>query len=311
MLANSSPALTDDLAEFLFKPGPRSITQQIREFNGARIGDRNRFLAAIHRDMRRDVPSLARLKMSQFGRPVCICGDGPSLVDDIPLIRRMKANGARVISVNRTHDKLIHKFGITPFAHVMIDPQARVADYVESPRHDVHYLLAAGVHEKTWAKFKGYPHYLWIPYADFPTGSEPQYAELKAMFPARDPVILPGGTTVGLRSIWVAYYLGLIDQHWFGFDSSFHGDARNVSGKPQADGVKDVTAKLIDRNGATVEYATNDHMAKQQLDFEDLISKQIPDMLKAGTLKPVPRFTVHGRGLLPDYARKIGLHAES
>jgi hypothetical protein len=216
-----------------------------------------------------------------------------------------------VISVNRTHDKLIQRFGIVPWGHVMLDPQERVADYVASPRHDVQYFLAAGVHEKTWEKFKGFPHFLWIPYADFPTGSEPQYDDLKKRFPNRDPVILPGGTTVGMRAIWVAYYLGLIDQHWFGFDSSFEGEAKNVSGKPQAEGVKDIIAKLTDRRGEEREYRTNDHMAKQHLDFEELISKQIPDMLRAGTLKPVPLFTVHGRGLLPDFARKIGLHAES
>lgn len=312
MKAITNAALSDDAAEFLFNPArQRDITENIRNFNGARIGDRTKFLAAVHRDMARDVPSLAALKLSQLGRPVCICGDGPSLAGDVETIRRMKAKGARVLSVNKTHDSLINRFGIVPWGHVMLDPQERVADYVASPRHDVNYLLAAGVHDKTWAKFQGYPHFMWIPYADFPTGSEPVFNELKALFPTKDPVILPGGTTVGMRAIWVAYYLGMVDQHWFGFDSSFAADdARNVSGKPQADGVKDVIATFRTRSGKLNKYLTNDHMAKQVLDFEDLIGKQIPDMLKAGTLKPVPRFTVHGSGYLPDYAREMEMHAE-
>lgn len=299
---------------YLFNPkaksAPRDLTEKIRAFNGARIGDKTKFMAAVHRDMAREVQSLSVLKWTEAGRPVCICGDGPSLIRDIPTIRKMKQKGARVVSLNKVHDKLINVFGVVPWGHVMMDPQERVADYVKSPRQDVKYMLAAGVHEQTWAKFAGAPTYLWLPYCDFPDGSQPQFEDLKRQYPTKSPVILPGGTTVGLRAVWVSYYLGMTDQHWFGFDSSFDGDARNVSGKPQADGVKDLMAELKHRDGTIRQYRTNDHMAKQVLDFEDMIGTQIPDMLKAGTLRPVPRFTIHGSGYLPDYAKKLGMHAD-
>ena len=56
-------------------------------------------------------------------------------------------------------------------------------------------------------------------------------------------------------------------------------------------------------------FETNSHMARQQFDFDKLID-EIPEHVKGGRLPSDIELTVHGYGLLPFFAARIGLHAK-
>ena len=53
---------------------------------------------------------------------------------------------------------------------------------------------------------------------------------------------------------------------------------------------------------------TNSHMARQCLDFEQLLDK-IVSFVKVKAFDPV-NITVHGKGLLPSLAAGYGIHAD-
>ncbi len=67
------------------------------------------------------------------------------------------------------------------------------------------------------------------------------------------------------------------------------------------------TVTLHSKAGA-FPFKTNSHMARQVLDFEDLI-EQIGEHVKKRKWEPID-IRIYGSGLLPAYAASIGLHAD-
>lgn len=236
-----------------------------------------------------------------------IIGGGPSINDCLPKIRRLKRGGAKIVSVNKSHDWLLDN-DITPWAHILLDPKEWVADYVKRPRMDVRYFVASQCHDKTFDALDGFPVFLWHAGQDFPEGAEPACV-LREKWPTTPWFIVPGPTTVGLRAIFLGSQLGATKFHLFGLDSSrtpngpMHGYAKTEAPDAQTGTLK------LKHGGRKYTFATNSHMVRQQFDFDKLIG-ELPDQVKAGILPSSIDITVHGLGLLPTFAAMHGLHAD-
>lgn len=268
----------------------------------------------VKQAMKWQYPSLAYLHNQFHRKALIICGGGPSLNDDIPKIRELKRQGGYVLTVNKTHD---HFMGldepIIPDFHVILDPMPWVAEYTKKVNRHTKYLIASSCTASVSRRIhlKGGKVFIWHAGADFYGEAMPSPILAKE-FMHKPWAVIVGPTTVGLRSVVLGYELGFRPFHLFGMDSS---SAANDSGQHAfhayaKEPPKDAeygTVTLHSRAGA-FPFHTNSHMARQALDFEDLI-EQIGDHVKNRSWEPV-NIVVYGTGLLPAYAASIGLHGD-
>lgn len=281
-----------------------SIKDKFLAAGGGRI-DRAEVRKRAAESMARKLPH--HLQCINDSHEWAIIGFGPSLKDSLPEIRRLKRNGAKIVTVNKAHDFLLDH-GIPPWAHVLLDPKDWVAKYVQKPRRDVRYFVASQCHDDTFEALKDFPVFLWHAGQDFPEGPEPA-AVLREKWPTQPWFIVPGPTTVGLRTIFLGSQLGASHFHLFGMDSSRTPNGPMHAGpKPEAPDAQPGTLKIKHR-GMKYSFDTNSHMARQQFDFDKLI-EEIPKNIKGGLLPKGFDVTVYGSGLLPFFAAMIGLHAD-
>ncbi|MBL8643419.1 MAG: DUF115 domain-containing protein [Rhodospirillaceae bacterium] len=274
------------------------------------------YLSRVHNAMQRDLPSLADLRDSQRGGTLLICGGGPSIGDvvQIKAIRALAKKGAKVWAVNKTHDFLLTK-GITPWAACLLDPMPWVAGYIRKPQKNTIYAVASQCDAGVFDALKRANVYVWHAGVDYGGQGYP-VSVLEAQYPGRDWLVVPGPTTVGLRSVLVGYALGFRHFHLFGLDSSMRvatGNADQAAAKLHAyakpkpadapEGWVTLRASGADRN-----FFTNAHMARQALDFEETV-ENIGAMVKSGAMEPMT-LAVHGEGLLPTLAGCYGWHVD-
>lgn len=256
----------------------------------------------ISANMQRDLPEIRYAKNQT--KAWAVIGTGPSVVDCVPDIRRLKREGVNIVSVNKAHDWLL-EHGVVPWGHVLLDGHQWVADYVKRPRQDVRYFIASQCHDDTFDRFKGYPVFLWHGGQDFPGGSEPD-----KMFRERGygfQPIIGGGTTVGQRVPIIGHALGARRFHMFGMDSSRREG--NLHAIPKKDVIDPKNRSLGYRwNGRKWWFDTNVHMARQQMDFDKLI-EDLPARWRDKQIAPDFQLIFHGSGLTPFWAATLGLHA--
>jgi Protein of unknown function DUF115 len=265
------------------------------------------YVARVHAAMAAKHASLARHIGVGRGRALIICGGGPSIGDIAKLkaIRALAKKGGKIWAVNKTHDFLLSK-GITPWAACLLDPMAWVANYISKPQRGVLYALASQCHADVFAALKGYAPHVWHAGIDAPDGTGYPTELLQRDYAGQDWLVIPGPTTVGLRSILVGYALGFRAFHLFGLDSSMRGAQLHAYAKAKPTDAPEGWVSLRTKAG-TQKFFTNSHMARQALDFEET-TERIAEMVRTKAMAPI-RITVHGEGLLPELAKCYGWHA--
>lgn len=159
-----------------------------------------------------------------------ICGGGPSLADNLDKIRFRKRRGQTIWALNGVHDYLIEN-RIIPDAMVMTDSRPADVCFVQKPRKDVKYYIAANCHPDVFAALKGYDVEMWFlnmdetkrVYEPLMNGDRPFHA-------------LNGGNTVGLRSMTLGFWNGYRDFTLFGYDSSYRNGDNHAYRQPLNDG---------------------------------------------------------------------------
>jgi hypothetical protein len=172
---------------------------------------------------------------------------GPSLKETFPLLKRQqKKLGAKLISVSGAHDFLRGK-GITPDIHIECDPRAHKGKMMRKRSLDTTYFMASCCHPDVIDMLKGHNVVLWHLY------NGPESFQIRDIKSEETAAMIPGGGSVGLRSISLLYFLGFRNFIVHGMDSSFEGveqHAGSHSGKVQkqikvrpAININDVTIK--------------------------------------------------------------------
>ena len=242
-----------------------------------------------------------------------VIGGGSSINDEVSTIRRLKRQGVAIVSVNKSHDWLL-EHGIVPWAHVLLDPKEWVADYVKRPRKDVRYFVASQCHENVFDALEGFPVFLWHAGQDFPEDNvaEPDNYLREHCPPSKGHTwqIVPGGTTVGMRTPMLGHHMidGVDVFHMFGMDSS-RGPEGKMHGYDKPEPPDAARGKqFLTHRGKRYWFDTNSHMARQFEDFDGFL-KDLKGHFDAGRMRKSFKMKFYGSGLLPFYAAMLGLHA--
>lgn len=292
-----------------FAPETRPLSEVIRPSVGCISEDENR--ERLGQALALDLPSVATLKGKYAGQKLIICGGGASLEQTLLDIRRARRRSKRVkiLAVNKTHDWLIEK-GIIPDFGVLMDPRAHLVDYM-TPHRGVTYLFGASVDKRIFERFSGRNVYLWYPIG---TARDEPYVRdlLRRRYPWKSVAMIPGPSTVGLRSVHLGMdILGFTSIELHGFDSCY--DPKSGTLWPYR---KDVTFEpmkidfsvVSKTDGTQFKCVSNPDMARQVYEFDKMIELLIASV-KNGRRRYLPNITVAGDGAIPWMAWKNNGHA--
>jgi uncharacterized Rossmann fold enzyme len=140
--------------------------------------------------------------------PIACVSYGPSLNDTWEQIKDFRY----VMTCSGAHKFLVDR-GITPTFHVEVDPRPHKVALIGQPCQGTEYLIASACHPAVFDHLEGYHVNLWHIFD--------QSAEALRMLPAGEWAIT-GGSSVGLRTLTLARFLGFTNLHVFGMDGC-HG----------------------------------------------------------------------------------------
>ncbi len=212
----------------------------------------DRMLSQASRNLRRDLPMF--IEQEEHGSLLCIVGGAPSLKDSLPILRSRIDRGALVASLNGTHDWLIER-GIVPNLHVMLDARQQNVEFVRKPHKDVTYMIAAQCHPDIFDALEGHDIVMWV--ADLPGMRE-------LVEPVEKPVgLVGGGSTVGMKTMMLAYLWGFRAISLFGIDGCYRGGQHHAYAQPLNDG-----EQVVDTIVQGKRFSCSPWMLQQADDFD-------------------------------------------
>lgn len=225
---------------------------------------------------------------------VVLVAGGPSMRDHVAAIRFHQKRGARIVSVNNAWRFLVEN-KITPDTHILLDARPENVDFVRDAPASTRYLVASQCHPDVIDALleQGRDVVLW--HNNFGDGE--QMREILAPWwdegPDQRPCILiPGGGTVGLRALWLSAFSGYRRIHVYGMDSAYD-EAGDHHAYPQTINDEDAALSVVLGDKT---YRAAVWMVRQAEEFK----WHWRDLAKEGV-----RLFVHGRGLIPDIAKKL------
>jgi hypothetical protein len=219
------------------------------------------------------------------GGHVMICGGGPSLADDLALIRMHKMQGWELYAINGTGAYLTQR-GIVPDVLVILDARPHNARFIKGLRARTKLYLASQCDPAVFEAAKGHDTYLWHASID-----PAEYADHPEVWGGKENVTVfhGAGTTAGLVSLHVLAYEGFKHIHCHGFDSSYRMGAGHPYPQPENADEQPQEIAIGGRN-----YLAPLWMQTQAARFP-MVAQSVWDQFGA-------TLYVHGDGLLPAVA---------
>jgi hypothetical protein len=229
-----------------------------------------------------------RVTLSEpHGRRAILACYGPSLRQHVTRLadEMEECNGeADVFSVSGAHDFLIDN-GVIPTYHIECDPRPHKADNILAPVHGIQYLIGSTAHPKLFAKLAGADIALWH------VGTAEHSQRLVKELKEEAQLVIPGGGSVGLRSLPLLYGMGYRDFSIYGMDCSFAEEGQQQWAGKHAGKRQDVVHIYVLGQG----FDTSPQLISYATDFLE-VAQTVSDC----------EFRVYGEGLLPAMCR---LHA--
>jgi uncharacterized Rossmann fold enzyme len=207
-----------------------------------------------------------------------IIGGGPSLADDLWRVKGYQISGCPVFATNNTW-KYLKENGITPDVHVMHDAREGNLPFV-APEGPCYY--SSQCHPKV-LDAAGDRLVCWHPHSDL-------CLEI-VKDSEKGPIMVSGGSTVGLNAIALAYILGYRTFLLFGFDSSYAEGAHHAYSQDLNDG-----EMVFEVKAGGKKFTVAPWMFQQAEQFLALAQR----MTSLGC-----RVFVYGDGLIPTISRNI------
>lgn len=155
------------------------------------------------------------------GQALIVCY-GPSLRSSwSALAQQRKASGTVLVSVSGAHDFLRQR-RITPDLHVECDPRPHKRAMLAKLARETKYLMASCCHPEVIDHVAGHDLTLWHLY------NGPESYDIRAIKSEEAGALIPGGGSVGLRTITLLYFLGYRNFVIHGMDCSFDGAAQHA-----------------------------------------------------------------------------------
>jgi hypothetical protein len=155
-------------------------------------------------------------KWAEYVKPhdeqVVICSAGQSL--SYADVKRWSDKGVKIVAVKHAIDRL-KKWGIKPWACVLLDPRPHVEKFVQKPDKDVIYFVASMV-DPSVVKTLLENECQVVGYHAFVGAGEDKALEPGTM-------LVSGGSATATRCIGLLYEcLGFRDMHCYGYDLCYH-----------------------------------------------------------------------------------------
>lgn len=211
-----------------------------------------------------------------------IVGSGPSVADQLHLIKWRQSLGQKVFALNNAA-KFLSQNGIRVDYQIMVDAREENKFFLGFAEH---YLLSSQCHPSVFGRASNFysegnkvPVTLWQPVI---RGMEMPDVDFEY-------TQIGGGTTVGLSAMCLVYTLGYRNIHLFGYDSSHRNGEGHVMKQTmnRNDPVCTITAYGTD-------FLCSAAMAKQAEQFPELAN----NLMDLGCI-----ITIDGDGLLPTIVR--------
>jgi hypothetical protein len=150
---------------------------------------------------------------------------GPSIANTWENLKKQAEHGGvDVVSVSGAHDFLKSK-KIKPTFHVECDPRIHKSRMIKKPLKGVKYLMASCCHPEFIERLAPYDLTLWHLF-----NGEESY-EIRDYPSEKMAAMIPGGGSVGLRTLTLFYFLGYRNFILHGFDCSYADDGKTHAGK--------------------------------------------------------------------------------
>lgn len=213
-------------------------------------------------------------------REVVFLAGGPSMNDHVDEIKKMREDGAALVTCNGSYHWAI-EHGLKPSAQIVLDARQFNARFTKPVQDKCMYLIASQVHPDT---LEGLPHdrtYLW--HSGITDANEALIRERTGhYFP------IPGGSTVVLRSMALLRLLGYWRVHFFGFDSCVRGSSHHAYAQPEND-----REPLIPVTCGGRTFECTPWMVSQASEFRDMV-KMLGDEIE---------LAVYGDGLIAELVK--------
>jgi FkbM family methyltransferase len=138
--------------------------------------------------------------------PIALVSFGPSLKDTWEKIKDFKY----IMTCSGAYKFLVDK-GIIPTHHLELEPRPHKVKMLGQPHHETEFLIASTIHPNYIDALEGYNVKLWHIFA---TDEEAVRVLPKGEWS------LSGGSSVGLRTMTMARFLGFTNLHIFGMDGN-------------------------------------------------------------------------------------------
>ena len=206
--------------------------------------------------------------------PIAVVAFGPSLRETWGQVKTFKF----IVSCSGAHKFLVER-GIIPTWHVEVDPREHKIQLLGEPRIDVEYLIASTCHPKYMEHLlsHGANVKIWHVFSN--------EEEAKRVLPHGEWALM-GGSSVGLRALTIARFLGFRNLYVFGMDGNFDAKGKHAAEHPN----QPKNHRIVEFNGK--EYETTEavlHCAKETWHELD----QMPDVIA----------TFYGDGLVQEMAK--------
>lgn len=210
-----------------------------------------------------------------------IVGGGPSLKRHLDEIRERQKHNQVIFSTNNTYQYLV-KNGIIPDCHAMVDARPENTEFLPSEDHNSICYYASQCHPSLFQNAKN--AVLWH--------SMDEGIQQYIGNDTGDPLV-GGGSTIGMKSLALAWILGYRQFHLYGMDSSYEKGENHAY--PQA---LNNNEKILELFMGDKKYLAAPWMCTQVENFKEVSQ----ELIAGGCI-----ITVHGTGLLPDVARVLSM----
>lgn len=224
-------------------------------------------------------------------KTLVIVGGSPSLRENLGVLRRHMKLGAHMMTLNGSM-RYLRDVGISPDYHCQFDARPENAEFLENAPKDVTYLIGSMSHPSCFEKLKGRNTVVWHGGFD-----EKEQAKILKDYEYKPIVIVGGGNTVGLRALYLGYFMGYRKFVIFGMDSSFAEKDHHAYAQPLNDKDGRMDVWVLGKK-----YECAPWMYRQAMIFKEIYA----NLVKAGC-----SISVVGDGLIPDmccYANKESLN---
>ena len=245
------------------------------KITGKCVADDETLFTHMENSVARGYPQITKQGEAKDGA-IALVASGPSVASQIDVIKKMQADGVKIVAIKDAHDWLLTQ-GVVPDYALAIDPQEhRISFY--TPHKGVEYMIASQCHKAMFDNLEGHNVTIWHPYV------------MKGQNRPKNVMLVGGGTTSGLRAISLFYVMGWRHFALFGYDSCNDGDKLRINGSGLKDG--DVLNEIrIEEDGET--FYANPSMALQAEHFQTYYD-YLPDAT----------FTGYGHGLIQAIIKK-------